>query len=120
MDRLILGRKYKRHLFPRNNLRFLPMPNTLPTPTPKSNPFRKTYTKMIDIDLKEIVGKKIKLNISKGSDQNKIMHIRGVIDQEQIIYRRWCKTTHEWKYEVITHELLSHQNKANRLEWAKS
>lgn len=118
MGRLILGCRYKRHLFTRHNLRFLPMPNTLPTPTPKSNSLRKAYI-MIDLNLKEIVGKAIKLNLGKGNEQNKIMHIRGVIDQDQIIYKQWSKQSHQWEYQVITHELLSHQNKANRLEWAK-
>lgn len=47
-----------------------------------------------------VPGKKIKLFINDANPNNKIYHIRAIVDDEYIVYKVWSRSKQRWNYHI--------------------
>lgn len=45
-------------------------------------------------------GAKVKLFFGEGNINNATLHIRAIIDEDQVVFKRWLKHKKYWLYEV--------------------
>jgi hypothetical protein len=46
------------------------------------------------------VGNKLKVFYNEGNSNNETIHIRGIIDKDQVIVRKWINHCKDWKYRI--------------------
>lgn len=54
-------------------------------------------------------GKSIRLFYCKGNGANRTMHIRAIVDKQNVIYKYWHDG--KWKYDIIAVSVLETYNK---------
>ena len=65
-------------------------------------------------DLDELIkpGSKLYIDYGEGNRNNRLIHIRAIVDDEWVVSRRWLKHKRRWHYEVediFWYEML-HEN----------
>lgn len=46
------------------------------------------------------VGKSYRINYGVGNINNKLIHVRGIVDGDIVVYREWWKSKKYWRYFV--------------------
>ena len=49
-----------------------------------------------------VIGYKYRIFYYKNNPNNKIIHIRQIVDDNQVVYMWWSKTKRRWIYEIDT------------------
>lgn len=45
-------------------------------------------------------GQKVKVSYNPGNIHNQVRHIRGIIDDDYVVYRVWSKKRRDWSYHI--------------------
>lgn len=46
------------------------------------------------------LGNKVKVFINEGNPNNRLIHIRAIVDGDQVVYKYWRKHKQYWQYAV--------------------
>lgn len=46
-------------------------------------------------------GNRVRIYCGKNSPQNKLCHIRAIVDDDYIVYKYWMKHKQRWEYKVV-------------------
>ena len=55
---------------------------------------------MINIPEDLTVGKSFKIHYGEGNINNRVIHIRAIVDDDKVVFRWWSKGRQSWIYEV--------------------
>jgi len=74
---------------------------------------------MTDLDTMLQPGNKIRLFYDKGNPNNNLMHIRAIVDDDQIVYRWWSRRKQNWRYVIVWRYMFELWHKDNNLTLVK-
>lgn len=69
-------------------------------PTKEEDKKLKTATSQSRLERLVMPGAKVKLFFGDGNINNATLHIRAIIDEDQVVFKRWLKHKQYWLYEV--------------------
>lgn len=63
-------------------------------------------------------GRSVRINYGKGHPASRLLHIRAIVDDYQVVYREWIRRKGRWLYSVDSIGYFEVANKMNLLEAA--